>query len=239
MTKTPGSASAPTLSPIVDGQLWEAGHHVKMMPGLWLPTRMTVIAMAPGKLALHSPIPIDDPLAQSIAALGEVTLIIAPNNFHNLFLRKACERYPQAEVWGSPALPKKKPDIVFTGILDKAARPPWSDVLAPFFLDGAPGMSETVFIHRPSKTLIAVDSFFNLRSARNGFSRFMLKFTSSYGKAAQSRIWRMMVKDKKLMGESTRPLFSEDFVRVVMAHGAIVDQDAKDTFEKAAAWLYK
>ncbi|HRE92447.1 MAG TPA: DUF4336 domain-containing protein [Myxococcota bacterium] len=228
-----------TLTAIVPDQLWEAGHHVKMMPGLWLPTRMTIVKMAQGELALHSPIPIDDALAQSIAELGEVTLILAPNNFHNLFLRKACERYPQAQVWGSPGLPKKKPDLVFTGLLDKGTRPPWSDVLTPFFLDGAPGMSETVFIHRPSKSLIAVDSFFNLRSAKNGFSRFMLKFTSSYGKAAQSRIWRMMVKDRKAMAESTRPLLAEDFDRVVMAHGAVVDQDAKTTFEKAAAWLYK
>lgn len=227
------------LLPIVPGQLWEAGHHVKMMPGLWLPTRMTVIRMGPARLALHSPIPIDDTLAQAIAALGEVTLIIAPNNFHNLFLRKACDRYPQAEIWGAPGLPKKKPDLVFTGLLDKGARPPWSDVLAPFFLEGAPGMAETVFIHRPSKTLIAVDSFFNLRSARNGFSRFMLKFTSSYGKAAQSRIWRMMVKDRKAMAESTRPLFAEDFERIVMAHGEVLADDAKNTFEKAAAWLYK
>lgn len=232
-------AKTATLSPIVPGQLWEAGHHVKMMPGLWLPTRMTVLAMAPGKLALHSPIPIDDALAESIAALGEVTLIIAPNNFHHLYLPAACQRYPQAEVWGSPGLPKKRPELVFTGLLDKGTRPPWAGVLAPFFLEGAPGMSETVFIHRPSKTLIAVDSFFNLRSARNGFSRFMLKFTSSYGKAAQSRIWRMMVKDKKLMAESTRPLLTEDYERVVMAHGAIVDADARGTFEKAAAWLYK
>lgn len=231
--------SPATLNEIHPDQLWEAGHHVKMMPGLWLPTRMTVIRMGPAKLALHSPIPIDDTLAQAIAALGEVTLIIAPNNFHNIFLRKTCERYPQAQLWGSPGLPKKKPDLVFTGILDKGARPPWSDVLAPFFLDGAPGMSETIFIHRPSKTLIAVDSFFNLRSAKNGFSRFMLKFTSSYGKAAQSRIWRMMVKDKKAMAESTRPLFAEDFERVVMAHGAVLTEDAKATFEKAVAWLFK
>lgn len=228
-----------TLTAIVPDQLWEAGHHVKMMPGLWLPTRMTVVKMAPGKLALHSPIPIDDTMAQAIAALGEVAIIIAPNNFHHLYLPAACQRYPQAEVWGSPGLPKKRPEVVFTGLLEKGARPRWSDVLAPFFLDGAPGMSETVFIHRPSKTLIAVDSFFNLRSAKNGFSRFMLKFTSSYGKAAQSRIWRMMVKDRKSMAESTRPLLTEDFERVVMAHGAVVSEDAKPTFEKAAAWLYK
>jgi hypothetical protein len=228
-----------TLTAIVPDQLWEAGHHVKMMPGLWLPTRMTVVKMAPGKLALHSPIPIDDGLAQAIAALGEVTLIVAPNNFHHIYLRKANERYPQAEIWGAPGLPQKKAGLVFTGLLDKGTRPPWSDVLTPFFLDGAPGMSETVFIHRPSKTLIAVDSFFNLRSAKNGFSRFMLKFTSSYGKAAQSRIWRMMVKDKKAMAESTRPLLAEDFERIVMAHGAVLSEDAKPTFEKAAAWLYK
>lgn len=228
-----------SLSPIVADQLWEAGHDVKMMPGLWLPARMTVIRMGPGEVALHSPIPIDDTLAAAIAELGAVTLIIAPNNYHNLYLPAAHQRYPAASVWGSPGLPKKKPEVTFTGLLDEHARPPWSDVLSPFFLVGAPGMSETVFIHRPSKTLIAVDSFFNLRSARNGFSRFMLRFTSSYGKAAQSRIWRMMVKDKKAMAESTRPLIADDFERIVMAHGAVVNEDAKNTFEKAAAWLFK
>lgn len=227
------------LSPIVPDQLWEAGSQLKMLPGLWIPTRMTVIRLAPGKIALHSPIPMDDTLAAEVAKLGEVVLLIAPNNYHHLALPKAIKRFPNAEVWGSPGLPKKRPDVVFTGILDKGTKPPWSDVLAPFFLEGAPSMGETVFIHRPSKTLIVVDSLFNLKTAKNAFSRFMLSVTSSYGKAAQSRIWRHTVKDKKAMAESTKPLLSEDFERVVVSHGAILTENAKATFTDAAAWLYK
>lgn len=227
------------LSVIVPDQIWEAGSQLKMLPGLWLPTRMTVLRLAENKLALHSPIPMDDALAAEISKLGEVTLIIAPNNYHHLALPKAIKRFPNAEVWGSPGLPKKRPDVVFTGILDKGAKPTWADVLTPFFLEGAPSMSETVFIHRPSKTLIVVDSLFNLHTVKNAFSRFMFRVTSSYGKTAQSRIWRHTVKDKKAMAASTKPLLSEDFDRVIVSHGDTVTENAKATFANAAAWLYK
>lgn len=227
------------LSAVVPDQVWEAGSQLKMLPGLWLPTRMTVLRLAENAIALHSPIPMDDALAAAIAKLGEVVLIIAPNNYHHLALPKAIKRFPNAEVWGSPGLPKKRPDVVFTGILDKGAKPPWADVLAPFFLEGAPSMGETVFIHRPSKTLIVVDSLFNLHTVKNAFSRFMFRVTSSYGKPAQSRIWRHTVKDKKTMAASTKPLLSEDFERVIMSHGDTVTENAKATFVQAAAWLYK
>lgn len=228
-----------TLTPIVADHLWEVGHHVKMMPGLWLPARMTVIRLDARRVALHSPVPFGDETAAAIATLGEVTHLIAPNNFHHLYLPKCTARYPGAEVWGSPGLPKKRPEVTFAGLLGPGAHPPFSDVLSPFFLEGAPSMGETVFIHRPTKTLIAVDSFFNLRHAKNGFSRFMLRVTSSYGKAAQSRIWKMTVKDRSAMAASTKPLLGEDFVRIVMAHGDVVETDARATFEKAAAWLFR
>ena len=53
--------------------------------GLHVGARMTVVKLSSGGLLLHSPVPVDEPLAQELAALGEVTHIVCPNLFHHVF----------------------------------------------------------------------------------------------------------------------------------------------------------
>lgn len=100
-------------------------------------------------------------------------------------------------------------------------------------------MDETVFIHRATGTLVVTDSYFNLTNARTAMSRFMFRFVGALGKPGQSRIWRSVVKDKVAMGESTRALLQNDFDRLVMAHGEVLESGAKGAYERAASWLYK
>src|SRR5688500_11961837 len=79
--------------------------------GFGLPARMTVLPLSPSRLAIISPIPIDDALAQRIAALGEVAFLIAPNLLHHLYLAAASARYPQAQVLAPPGMRAKRPDL--------------------------------------------------------------------------------------------------------------------------------
>jgi len=228
-----------SLDVIVPNQIWSVSHEVKMLPGVYLPARMTVLRLDAGRLAIHSPVPINDDLAARLEALGKVEVLIAPNNYHHLYLPKTVTRYPSAEVWGAPGLTKKRPDVVFTSLLGPAAKPTWANSLTPFFLSGAPKMDETVFIHRATGTLVVTDSYFNLTNARTAMSRFMFRFVGALGKPGQSRIWRSVVKDKVAMGESTRALLQNDFDRLVMAHGEVLESGAKGAYERAASWLYK
>ena len=89
--------------------------------GFRFPARMSVLSLEAGKLALVSPVPIDDALAKEIAALGRVEFLIAPNLLHHLYLEAAARRYPEARVIAPRRLGVKKPGLRIDVALDVAA----------------------------------------------------------------------------------------------------------------------
>jgi len=137
--------------------LWTADHELRLPMGVPFPTRMTVVRLTDGSLALISPIPIDDGLAGELAALGPVRHLIAPNLVHHLHLAPAKMRYPAARVLGPAGLAAKKPGITFV--------PPTIDALAPFqgslaatLIEGARGSRKPfgfTFRRAPSSSLIS------------------------------------------------------------------------------------
>ena len=74
-----------------------------------------------GGLWLHSPIAIDEALAGTLAELGEVRHIVAPNRFHHMFAGAAKRRYPAAALWAAPGLRKKRSNVAFDRDLDEEA----------------------------------------------------------------------------------------------------------------------
>lgn len=227
-----------SLDVVVADQLWSVAHEIRMIPGVYLPARMVVMRLDDKRLALHSPVPITDAMAAKIDALGTVAVIIAPNNYHHLSLPKAAARYPEAEVWAAPGLPEKRKDLTFKSLLGPAAAPAWSSTLKPLFLAGAPKMDETVFVHRGTRSLIVTDSFFNLGSHKKGLlSSTVFRLTGSWKKPGQSRIWRSIVKDRPAMLASTDAVLAEDFDRVIMAHGDVIETGGHAAFTAATRWL--
>ena len=77
----------------------------ELAPGIWtvsaplklagadLGTRMTVVRLSSGGLALFAPVPIDDALAAQLAKCGPVEALIAPNAFHHFYFLAAVKRY--------------------------------------------------------------------------------------------------------------------------------------------------
>lgn len=228
------------LDVLVADQLWSVARTIKMIPGVRLPARMTVIRLDAARIALHSPVPIDDALAAQLAALGTVSVIIAPNNYHHLYLPKTVLRYPHAEVWGAPGLPSKRPEVTFPHLLEATAAPSWGDVLSPYFLAGGPLMDETVFVHRATRTLIVTDSYFNLMSGAPGpLSPIVFRLMGTWKSGGQSRMWRSIVKDREAMATSTRAVLDQDFDRLVMAHGDVIETGGKSAYERASSWLFR
>ncbi len=208
-----------------DADLWIADHDMFAM-GIHFPGRMTVVRLRTGDLWLHSPIPISEPLAEQLAAIGPVRYIVAPNLFHHMHLQAAADRYPDAHVYGAPGLSAKRKDVAFTAMLDEQAPPDWKDDLHQVALRAVPAFWETVFFHRPSRTLITTDLFMNVHRAEGVFSRFVYWAEGCWKRPAVPRLIRFLVKDREQMKSDLRTIVAWPTEHILMAHGEVIREDA-------------
>jgi len=198
--------------------LWHTERHEHS--GLHLRMGMTVVRRAGGALWLHSPIAIDDALADKLAALGEVRDIVAPNRGHHRFAAAAKQRFPQARLWAAPGLPHKRKAIPFDVVLSEPSA--WPE-LESVFLAGAPMWSEHVFFHVASRTLICTDLLFNIRDEPSAVTRLFYRWLGVWQRFGTNWIWRWQTKDRAALCTSLDRILAWDVRRVVMAHGDPID----------------
>ena len=225
------------LEPITDG-LWHDTHDLTMTGGIQFRTRTVLARLSDGGLWMHSPIPLDDARSSEIDALGEVRHIVAPNGFHDRYSADAKARYPEATLWGSPALRHSKESVPVDAWLGET-EPPWTNELRPLRIDGAPKAEEFVFLHTPSRTLIVTDLLFQIRYPVNAVTKIVLWMAGAHGgRLAQSRIWRSLTKDRTAAGRSIEAMLEWEFERVVLAHGDFVEgEDAQGRTRSALWWM--
>ena len=225
------------LQPLCDNIWHDDSHNLRMPGGMYFPCRMTIIQLADGGLILHSPIPISDETATQIEAIGTVEHIIAPNNFHHLFLPDAIARYPDATVWGAPGLPEKREDLSFDKVLGRDPLP-FEDELEPFFIAGVPELDEHVFFHHPSQSLIVTDLIFHIQNPYNLITRIILTLVGVHKKVSQSKVWRFLCKDRQAAGASAQLIANLPSQRLIMAHGQVIEgPDTQDAIRKALQWM--
>ncbi len=221
----------PELVQLADG-LWTASDELRL-PGFRMPVRMTVTRLADGGLWVHSPVRATDALVAAVGALGPVTALVAPNCLHHLRIGAWHARFPAARVWGAPGLQRKRADLAAAGLASLGSPAPdlpavWRATLDAIHIDGAPELNETVFLHRPSRTLLVTDLVFNIVNPPGWSAAFFLSLTGTRGRLAQSRLWRWRyARDRAATAASIERVLGWDFDRLVPAHGAVLDTGAK------------
>jgi hypothetical protein len=179
---------------------------------------MTVIRLESGRLILHSPINMTDETVNEIEKLGSVDYIVSPNNFHHLFVLNALKSFPKAELYVADGLEKKRPDLKNYKLLSHATNL-WPGEIEVMRYEGVPKLSEYVFFHKKSKTLITTDIVFNMKTAKNWLTRIVLKIDGIYQKTSQGRLTNLLTKDKTKRLSSNQKILGLDFDKVIMAHG--------------------
>jgi Domain of unknown function (DUF4336) len=205
--------------------------------GLEVGTRMTVIRLAGGRLLLHSPVHLDPDLRRELDALGRVCFAVAPNRVHHLYAGKVAEVYPEARLWVAPGLARKRPDLVFDGVLDDEAPPEWKDEVDQVFFRGRPYENEVVFLHRPSRTLILCDLAFNFGPRTATPTRLLMKLLRSYGHFGPSKLDPLLIRDRRAARQSLEQILAWDFDRVVVAHGEVLESGGREALRHGYAWL--
>ena len=218
--------------------LWVAEQRQRV-GGLELGTRMSVVRVGATDLLIHSPISISDELVEDLGRLGRVRWIVAPNRFHHLHAGPFARRFPDAALLGAPGLGAKRPDLDMDATLPEGADPKWNGSLDAALVEGAPLLNEVVFLHRPTRSLIASDLAFNIGPESPRATRWAFRLLASYDRFGPTRLERLLMRDRAAARRSLERILAWDFDRVVIAHGRVLDSGGRDALAAGYAWLLR
>ena len=204
--------------------------------GLWLGTRMTVVRLPGGALWLHSVVAVDDLLADEIQALGPVRHIVLPNLYHHVYVSDAIGRWPAARVHAPAAMRRKRPELRIDAELSESPDTEWCGEFVPVHIDGSM-LDETVFVHRPSRSLVCADLIENFDSSPHLATRLYLKAAGLQDRVAFSRLLRPVYRDWRATRRSLERLLAVDFDRVVLTHGRVLERGGPAAVREAYRWL--
>ncbi len=223
------------LKPIA-ADVWGHEKDIGLPLGLTMPGRATIMRLADGGLVIYSPLAVDDATAKEIDALGEVRFLVAPNSLHWMFVKAAKERWTKARVLASPVLAKKLGSFPFEE-LPESGRISGMDGVRVERIQGAPTIQEHVLLHESSRSLVVGDLMFNIHECRSFWMRLVLRIGGTWKKTGQSIEWRRLVKERATAARSALDVLEWDFERVVVAHGDVIEDGARERARRALAWM--
>jgi hypothetical protein len=204
-------------------------------------TRMTIARLPSGRLWLHSPIALTPGLLAEVRSLGRVAALVAPNRLHWMALadwQKAC---PDAETWGAPGLADQAAQRGFRIDHELSELPPpaWGGAIAQVLVKGI-FMTEAVFLHRPSSTLILTDLIENFERGRvrGGFLRFLMQLGGVVDPLGSTpRDLRLTFLGRRRgVREAVETMLAWRPERVVLAHGRPYLRNGTAELRRALAW---
>ena len=222
------------IEPIAPG-LWQAAHE-HFPGGMHWPCRCTLIEVQPGEFLIYSPVPFSEQDLRSIENLGKVRWIVAPNTFHHLWVDKAQHQFIDAKTFVADGVATKQPKLEYDGILPDTVPDAWCNTLEIARIDGS-SINEVVLFHKPTHSLVVTDLIFNIHKSKGWVAPLVFRIAGTYKKLAQSKLWRFTTRDRDLASASVEKILEWPIERVIMAHGCIVDEDARSKLAAALFWM--
>jgi len=236
---------------IVDGPVIRMKYFV--VGSIPFPTRMTVVRLSNGGIWLHSPTPVSESLRAEIDALGPVRALVAPNRLHWWWLGDWQAAYPEAAVFAAPGVEEaiaagagigkgagpERPARIDT-ILSASPELAWSADIAQILIESG-FMTEAVFFHRASRTLVLTDLIENFEphKVRGAIGRLMMRLGGVMApNGATPRDLRMTYRrgHRRELRKAAAQMIEWRPARIVIAHGAIIDQGVEAHLRRAFAW---
>lgn len=222
-----------SLTPFADN-LWTASYPIRFA-GAWFPHVMTLVRLPDGSLLLHSPCRLSSVIAEEIAKIGLVKHIVAPNWFHDLYLREYRAAFPQATLWGPRFLQRIRGHALIDQVLEGPT--PWQDCLDHYTVRGFLTFDESMFFHRETSTLIVADLLMNLTVTDELplFTRVAFRVTGASNRLCLFPLLRLAVTDYGSLKQAASRALSWVPKRVIVAHGEPVRDDAQRQLKAALA----
>lgn len=205
------------------------------------PTRMTVLRLDRDRLFIHSPTPLTATLKDQIDGLGQPAWIIGPNRIHYWWIPEWHAAYPEALVHLAPrSREQAKGRIDFPAReLDEPDGYPWDDTVATLPIHGS-YMSEIVFFHRASRTLILTDLIENFEPEKLGlWARLLARFGGALDPdGSMPRDMRLTYgQDKEAFRHAVQTLIAWRPERIILAHGRWYEKNGEAELRRAFRWI--
>jgi hypothetical protein len=227
---------------IVDGPLIEFGPPLLWMP---FPTRMSIIRIG-RELFIHSPTPLTAGLKVEIAAIGAPAWIIGPNRIHYWWIPEWCEAYPDAVPYLAPRIEDQAGDRLDQishrcRPLDDRSGYPWDAAIDTLPVHGS-YMSEIVFFHRASRTLVLTDMIENFEPQKLGTLSRVLTWLggAQHPDGKMPRDMRLSYRARAAeLRAAVDTMIGWDPARIILAHGKWYERCGADELRRAFRWLLK
>ena len=206
----------------VEDNLWTVDGDIRV-PGGVIPRKMVLIKAGDGRIAIHSPIPLNDVDMEEIEHWGEPAFCIVPNRYHRLDSPAFRQRYPAVKI--------VCPDAARTRVARVVAADGGYEMLPPDFQWRTLAMTdgEAAFVSRNGErvTLIFGDALFNLPDL-GGALGVILRLIGSTGGPRVTPLTKLIaVSDRKQLASQFRELAATPgLMRLVPGHGANLEGDA-------------
>jgi hypothetical protein len=236
-----------TLKPVADN-VWIVDGPEIQMTYPWLPffkvpfpTRMTVVRLGDGTLWVHSPTPLTDDLAAALDSLGRVAFLVAPNLLHFWWIRDWKAHYGQARAYAAPGA-RAAAAKHFTGFdadLTDAPPPEWQGEFEQVLVPGS-YMTEAVFFHKASRTLVLTDLIENFEPKR--FSKTWLRLACQWSGCcdpdgrAPIDLRSTFYRHRGAVRHAVRRMLDWRPERVILAHGRWYPENAVAELKRAFRW---
>lgn len=223
---------------LVDGPLIRFGPPGLKMP---FPTRMTIIKIDAFDLFIHSPTVLTPELKADVARLGRPRWLIAPNRLHYWWVPDWKEAFPDADVYLAPRVIEQAGARIRAPYsdLDRDAGYPWDTEIATLRVTGS-YMTEAVFFHRASRTLLLADLIENFEPARLSLTMRLLAWLGGCldPDGGMPRDMRLTyAKQKPELRAAIETMMAWNPERIVLAHGRWYQRDGAQELRRAFRWV--
>jgi hypothetical protein len=207
------------------------------MPIGTLPRRMTIVRLADRRLVIFSAIALEESEMQRIEAYGMPAFLVVPNEIHRLDAHVWRDRYPDIKVVAPEGARIKVEEIVPVNTTSRSFGDPnvlFMSVPGTDAREGALQITDTSGV-----SLVLNDLVGNIRDS-TGFAGWFLRLVKFAGKEPHIPTpvrWKLVKHKSELRQQLLQWAAIGRLKRILVSHGAIIDDDPNGVLRRLAASL--
>jgi hypothetical protein len=211
--------------------------------GTYFTTRMTIAKLSDGSVWIESPVPASFATLNEISNIGDVRYILAATPRHVWRLNAWHTLFPDAQLWASrpTSFTLKKGNLPLSGYLGDTPVSAWSADFDQLEFKGNPFLSEVLFYHKNSGTVILGDLIQRNRvMAGKALTNLTFKLEGAqYPDGGVGWDMKITFLNHNLARRSLEKLLSWEFDKLIIAHGDCIESNAKQYIRRVFKWLEK